>query len=357
MGSSFLIVGGGIVGHVIAWKICHAYPDAAVTLLERDMVGAGATCRSAGLHFPLGRTAAVRSMSQSSETFYRSFCEARPDAPIVPLGLRVHASESGASGFESFFTDGAGLAPDPEERNVSDALGSHHRIWRAHGAQRADVAALTRYMSKLLDARLRSYSGIKVVRIVEEESTVRVLTNDGLTFEANAVILAPGPWALAPEFQPFTESLGIRTKRVVAFHIDGRATAELQQDSVVDLFIEEDAFLMPRADGRGRLFSFTRQHWDVSPDDASGDIDAEDRAEAVGVLTNVAPRFSGSIRGGQAFCDAYSPTRAPIVANVGQSGRVIFAGAANGSGYRLAPAIAHDVLMTFEAGRTREING
>jgi D-arginine dehydrogenase len=356
MTSSFLIIGGGIIGHVIAWKICHAYPDASVTLLERDMVGAGASCRSAGLHFPLGRTAAVRSMSQSSETFYKDFCEAQPDAPIVPLGLRVHANESGANGFESFFTDGAGLAPDPQERHVSDALGSQHRIWRAHGAQRADVAALTLYISKLLDRRLCSYSGIKVVRIVEDERAVRVLTNDGLTFEADAVILAPGPWALAPEFQPFTESLGIRIKRVVAFHVEGPATAELQQDAVVDLFIDEDAFLMPRVRG-GRLFSFTRQQWDVSPEDASGDIAAEDRAEAVAVLSSIAPRFSDSIGGGQAFCDAYSPTRAPIVANVGQSGRVIFAGAANGSGYRLAPAIAHDVLKTFEAGQTREING
>ncbi|WP_375411719.1 NAD(P)/FAD-dependent oxidoreductase [uncultured Bradyrhizobium sp.] len=356
MGSSFLIIGGGIIGHVIAWQICRAYPDAAVTLLERDMVGAGATCRSAGLHFPLGRTAAVRSMSQSSEAFYKSFCEARPDAPIVPLGLRVHARQSGTESFESFFTEGADLAPDPDQRNISDALGSQHRIWRAHGAHRADVAALTLYISGLLDGRLCSYSGIKVVRIVEDDSAVRVLTNDGLTFEADAVILAPGPWALAPEFQPFTESLGIRIKRVVAFHVDGPATAELQPDGVVDLFIDEDAFLMPRPRG-GRLFSFTRQHWDVSPEDANGDIDAEDRAEAVGVLSSVAPRFSGSIGGGQAFCDAYSPTRAPIVAGVGQSGRVIFAGAANGSGYRLAPAIAHDVLKTFEAGRTREING
>src|SRR3954466_5059923 len=83
LSSSFLIIGGGIIGHVIAWKICHAYLDAQVTLLERDMVGAGASCRSAGLHFPLGRTAAIRSMSQSSEIFYKEFCEARPDAPIV----------------------------------------------------------------------------------------------------------------------------------------------------------------------------------------------------------------------------------------------------------------------------------
>jgi len=161
---------------------------------------------------------------------------------------------------------------------------------------------------------------------------------------------------IAPEFRPFTDGLGIRIKRVVAFHVDGPATAELQNDAVVDLFVAEDAFLMPRGRGSGRLFSFTRQHWDVSPEDASGDIAAEDRAEAAEVLTNVAPRFSGSMGGGQAFCDAYSPTRAPIVASVGKSGRVIFAGAANGSGYRLAPAIAHDVLTTFEAGRTRGIN-
>ena len=353
---SFIIIGGGIVGHMIAWKICHAWPGAAVTLLERDMIGCGATLRSAGLHFPLGRTAAVRAMSERSEAFYREFRTSQPDAPIVSLGLRVHAGQSGAADLAKIFTSGAALELDRAGCSVSAVFGSRHGIWRASGAQRADVTALTQYLGERLRDRVRCLTGLKVTRIVEKGATARVLTQDGQTLSADTIVLAPGPWALAPEFLPFTESLGIRIKRVVAFHIDRSATAELQSDAAVDLFVDEDAFLMPRPRGMGRLFSFTRQHWDVEPAASTGDLCAEDRAEGTAILQSVAPRLAHAIAGGQLFCDAYSPDRIPIVARVGQSGRVIFAGAANGSGYRLAPAIAHEVLGAVAAEHTEEIS-
>jgi hypothetical protein len=38
---------------------------------------------------------------------------------------------------------------------------------------------------------------------------------------------------------------------------------------------------------------------------------------------------------GRVFCDAFSRTGEPVVLD--RAGRVVFAGAANGSGYRLAP--------------------
>jgi glycine/D-amino acid oxidase-like deaminating enzyme len=269
------------------------------------------------------------------------------------LALRVHAGDDADAGWRSIFTSGARLAPDPESAAVSDRLGSRYPVWRADGAQRADARRLTEIINRRLHGRLTSYTGIKVDGIVEKQAAVHVYTLDGLVFAADQVILAPGPWALAAEFRPFTQDLGIRIKRVVAFHLDASAEDE-RTEPAVDLFVAEDAFLMPRAGGGGRLFSFTRQRWDVSPEESGAGIGAEDRDEAVRILRDVAPRLVDAIIGGQAFCDAYSPTRVPIVAEVGRTGRIVFAGAANGSGYRLAPAIADGVLGFVAARQARE---
>jgi glycine/D-amino acid oxidase-like deaminating enzyme len=45
---------------------------------------------------------------------------------------------------------------------------------------------------------------------------------------------------------------------------------------------------------------------------------------------------------GRVFCDAYSPDRQPVIRPLDAAGRIVFAGAAGGSGYRLAPAIASE---------------
>ena len=79
-------------------------------------------------------------------------------------------------------------------------------------------------------------------------------------------------------------------------------------------------------------------------------IDARENvlAEVSAWARRYAPELAGRLRSGRVFCDAYSPSREPIVAMVGASGRIIFAGAANGSGYRLAPAIAAETLRLLD---------
>jgi glycine/D-amino acid oxidase-like deaminating enzyme len=93
------------------------------------------------------------------------------------------------------------------------------------------------------------------------------------------------------------------------------------------------------------LFSYTCLEWDVVPDELHSGISHRNLREAHDILRRYAPEETPSIRAGRVFCDAYSPTREPIVAVAGHTGNVIFAGAANGSGYRLAPGIATEVVQ------------
>ncbi|MBN9047689.1 MAG: FAD-binding oxidoreductase [Rhizobiales bacterium] len=336
---TLLIVGGGIIGHMIAWKACMSDASLNVTIIERDLPGAGASAHAAGLHFPLSRTKDGRELSLASQNFYMSALREDPSLPISPLALRIHCPMAANATLMEAMTDGANLKIDPDGMKVAGALGSDLPVWTAYGANRADVHRLIIAIRHALKGRLCVIDGLNVQDIEERQDSVVVKTRDEYCLSGDRLVLAPGPWALDEPFLPYVEELGIRIKRVVAFHVD---EAEAPRNTV-DLFFEVDAFLMPRFDGR-TLFSFTRLEWDVSPDNLARGVSAADREEAEAVIAKVAPGLSGKLLGGQVFCDAYSQDRVPIAKTVGESGRIAFAGAGNGSGYRLAPAIADKAL-------------
>lgn len=52
------VVGGGIIGCLVATEVLARAPGSRVVVLERDAVGSGASRRSAGLHFPGERPSA-----------------------------------------------------------------------------------------------------------------------------------------------------------------------------------------------------------------------------------------------------------------------------------------------------------
>ncbi|MEU3772455.1 FAD-dependent oxidoreductase [Streptomyces sp. NPDC032472] len=158
----------------------------------------------------------------------------------------------------------------------------------------------------------------------------------GETLSAAKAVLAPGPWLADPAWRSLVEPLGARVKKIVALHVDKAPQAHA--GAVV--FEDQDAFLLPLHHRGHWLFSCTSQEWDVEPDDIAAGLSAADLAQAHAVLERYAPGLSAHTASGRVFCDAYSPAREPLVRALDDSARVIFAGAANGSGYRLAPAIA-----------------
>lgn len=341
---SLMVIGGGIIGHMVAMRALEFNPHEEIVMIEQDIAGSGASARSAGLHFPLGRSAAVRNMSLRSQRFYEAAVEKSPHLPMAPLRLRIHCRDSKADWLEGILTEGSRpqkIRYDAEPASdVADAIST----WAACGAHRTDVAAYIASMRRWLCGRMRFLDGMKVIRIDDPGDCIAVTTNDGSRITSERAVLAPGPWALEPAFKPFIAPTGVRIKKVVAFHVEEDCP---EKDEAVDLFVEDDAFLMPRGDGQARLFSYTCTEWDVSPQSISQGVTEANRAEAEAVLRRNVPHFHGRLLGGQFFCDAYSPDRVPIADCVSASGRLVFAGAANGSGYRLAPAIAEDALARF----------
>lgn len=321
------IVGAGIVGCVTAREIAARWPDASVVVLDRDVIGGGATLRSAGLHLPRGGSERVRRMSAYSQSYYEQLRDAVPSLPIRPLGMSVVACEASEPQVRASYLESARLT------RVAGA-------WLGDGCHHADVRGVALAVARDLRPRVSFREGVRVTAIQPggDAATLDLSTGDSL--RADRVVLAPGPWVAAPAWRELLAPQGVRVKKIVSLHVD-RSPSD--RDGVV-VFEDEDAFLLPLADRGHWLFSYTSQEWDVDPDTVAAGLSPRDAEEALDCLRRHAPELAERWSGGRVFCDAYSVEREPVVRALDPAGRVVFAGAACGSGYRLAPAIAREAV-------------
>jgi D-arginine dehydrogenase len=341
------VVGGGIIGCMVARTLAARAPGTSVIVLDRHAAGCGASQRSAGLHIPRGRTDRVRRMASFSQDYYDRLRAGCPTLPIHPLDMLVVASQA-----PDQYLDGAALTQAgalPEWIRAPTGAGA----WRGAGCHYADVWALTQALATELRPFVSVREGLRVTGVEPRDGSVVLRLGTGDTVTAGQVVLAPGPWLAAPAWRELVAPVGARVKKIVAAHLD---LAVSGRDSAV-IFEDEDAFLLPMR-GRGHwLFSYTCREWDVEPDALAGGLSRRDLDAAREVLARYAPDLVPRVVGGRVFCDAYSGTGEPQVRTVDPAGRVVFAGAANGSGYRLAPAIAEqaaDLLLSPIASRSTQ---
>jgi glycine/D-amino acid oxidase-like deaminating enzyme len=341
------IVGGGIVGCLIARELAARAPGASVTVLDRDAVGAGASRRSAGLHLPRGSSDRTRRMSAYSHAYYADLKRGDPGLPIHPLGATVVTRDG--DGLIGRYLPLAAPAPSfaapssaapsfaaPSFDALPLALPAGSRAWRITGGHYCDVYRLAQALAARLRPRVAFCEGVAVTGLVPGGDRVTVQCGTGARMAAGAVILAPGPWVAAPAWRDLLAPLGLRVKRVAALHI---ARKPGPADEAI-MFDSDDAFLLPLAHRGHWLFSYCCREWDVDPDGPAAGLTAADVREARDTLRRYSPALADACRGGQVFCDAYGPDGEPVVRPLDPSGRIVFAGASGGSGYRLGPAIA-----------------
>ncbi|MGL4310103.1 MAG: NAD(P)/FAD-dependent oxidoreductase [Paracoccaceae bacterium] len=346
MTQEIVIVGGGIIGMTIAHRLADG-GEGHVTVVDRDLAGLGASARSAGLHFPVGRSTRVREMTRFSQAHYQARMGAI--ARMRPLPMRVHMCGGAADRIGPWFIPEAALT---RRGNTGGLVIADHGLtsWDAQGAHHADVGAYVTHLAETAPPQIARVEGSPVVAISETDSAVDVQLADGRLLRADRLILAPGPWFGAAAFQPLTRNLGLRVKRIVAFHID----MPPQETDAAEYFIEDDAFLLPLVWARRWLFSYTCDEWDMVPETAGPGVQAHHRTAAADILRRYIPDWAERLTGGRVFCDAYSADRIPVIRTVGNSGRIVFAGGANGAGYRLAPAIAEAVAEQISHSMTKE---
>jgi glycine/D-amino acid oxidase-like deaminating enzyme len=343
------VVGAGIIGCLVARAVISRWPECSVTVLDRDIAGSGASRRSAGAHFPRGATRRVRDMSATSQTYYEKIRAERPELPIYPLAMSVVSSEVDDRSVREVYHGDLTRADEP----AGSVPFTGNRVWHGDGSHYADVGALVTALTHQLRPMVRFQEGVGVTSVEPTDTGVAIGLSTGGSLSAAAVVLAPGPWLDSPAWRALLAPLGARVKKVVALHID----LPPDPDDRLIVFQDDDSFLLPMAHRGHWLFSHTSQDWDVDPDEIRDGLSRQDLAAARDCLGRHALQLVDRIVGGRVFCDAYSVDREPIVSALDGSGRIVFAGAANGSGYRLAPAIAAQTTELLPIEPDRRISG
>ncbi|WP_414938796.1 NAD(P)/FAD-dependent oxidoreductase [Amycolatopsis sp. cmx-11-51] len=338
------VLGAGIVGCLIAREIARRAPEASVLLLDRDQVGGGASLRSAGLHTPRGATPAVREMTRFSQDYYTDLLRDRPDLPLHPVAMRVVGTPADEPKLRTDYLPEAELTAT-EDLPADVRLPEGSVAWSVRGSHYADVAEVTRALTAGLRSTVVVREAVRVEAVSEGPAGVGLRLGTGEELTAGRVVLAPGPWLAAPAWRSLLAPVGARVKKVAALHVGGRPAPG---DAAV-VFEREDAFLLPLPERGHWLFSYTCQEWDVDPDEPSTGLTGHDLDGAREILRRYAPAMAVDRVSGRVFCDAYSGTGEPVARALGD-GRVVFAGAANGSGYRLAPAIAARAADLLDLG-------
>ncbi|MEU8844750.1 FAD-dependent oxidoreductase [Streptomyces sp. NPDC048564] len=337
-GTRIVVVGAGIVGCLVAREVAARDPHAAIAVLDRDAIGSGASRRSAGLHLPRGATERLRAMTRYSQDYYDALRQERPTLPIHPTAVTVVSGTADDRTVGETYLSGA--EPVRADRTYLPAVGvpPDVRVWRVSGGHHTAVHELTCALARDLRTRVDFREGVAVTAVQPRGGGVLLQLSTGDTLTADRVVLAPGPWTADPALAPFVAPSGARVKKVVALHVE---QCPADTDPAV-VFQDDDAFLLPLPERGHWLYSFARTEWDVDPGTVARGLSPEDVDEARAGLRRWAPELLKYDVSGRVFCDAYSPAREPVVDVVDDGGCVVFAGAANGCGYRLAPAIARE---------------
>jgi glycine/D-amino acid oxidase-like deaminating enzyme len=331
------IVGGGVIGALVAHEVVAAFPDMTIAVLERGLIGRGASSRSAGVHFPRGATERVRSMTEHSHRVWERLA-VELDLPIREVDATVVASGDADAIAATYLRLGDETAPADPAHGWAAPPGA--RAWTLHGCHYADVQGVAgRVLAQLRD-RVTVLEGVEVTG----------LSSDGEHRLARRVVLAPGPWIGHPAWADLVAPLGLRVKKVVATHLE----LSPAPDDPLTIFHDEDAFILP-LHARGHfLFSYTCDRWDVVPDGAELVLERSDLDDARAVLGRFAPDLVARCNSGRVFCDAYGPHREPVVAELRPG--LVFAGGGSGSGYRLAPAIAAETIAALDLTSLRDLS-
>lgn len=339
-----IVLGGGIIGTMTALFALQRHPGWRVLVIDRSLIGTGASMYSAYMDFPFGPSAEKRAMAERSALLYERL-RAQMALPIRDLAMLGICSP------EKLETVCKGLvgAPrgepwtDRSKKMLSEAIpgfvapSGTVAIPGLRAALCTDRALPETIAAELtMDGRGTCLEGVEVTSVAPGRDGLEVKTRDDRSFETPRVAVCLGPW-LPGALQRLTRATApVRVKKVVSLHVP---IAPPEDAPLVYLF-DDEAFLLPQPEQRRWLFSFRSEEWDCEPEVSKLHISALDWDRATTILGRYLPTSVGLELGGRVFCDAYTATGEPFIQPLQDLPGCVVAGGGSGSGFRLAPAIA-----------------
>jgi glycine/D-amino acid oxidase-like deaminating enzyme len=342
------VIGGGIVGAWAAYLAATRFRNVRTVLIERSVVGAGATSRSAGVSLPVGRTPWVQNLVARSVILQREILERLSVTPHPTKALWVFEAASAASLQSSLIGFKLAALSADEQTLLGRALptltlGPGEIVCTGGMALTFDAAELARALVAYARGsdNVVCWEGLDVVSTITSSEGLRLALSDGTSLFASKAILTVGPWILGSLGTAAARTRRLRIKKVAAFHLDMKP----EQDAPAVFFPASDAYLMPMPNRRQWLFSFRSEEWDCEPQSQNVRLTRQDRETAGEVLNRYLPGGIESCRGGRVFCDAYSPTGEPIVNCHPEHPALVVANAGAGAGFRMAPGLAETAML------------
>jgi glycine/D-amino acid oxidase-like deaminating enzyme len=333
------VVGGGIMGLMTALLARDRHGDLDILLLDRSVLGMGATAYSAFLDLPFATTEVGRELSRRSRQLFGDLRERIPALPIEDLPFIGVCRNSARSQVLS------GLTEPPRvwlERDIPGAppgftVPPDHVVFGGMVASRCTGAGPVGALVRALESspRTRILEGANVARISSRGHLCELALNDGRVLRARRVALCLGPWLANAPTDVVSTGGDVRTKKVASLLIPG---APPPAAPVIYLF-EHDAFFMPQPERQRWLFSFRSEDWDCGTDPSRLHLSPSDLERAQVVLRMHLPAVSPTALGARVFCDGYTASREPYISALPGMPAVALGGAC-GSGVRLAPGMA-----------------
>lgn len=351
-----VVVGGGVIGCAVAWRLAHG--GARVTLLERDRPGEHASSAAAGMLSPLKEAeepGPLLDFGLRSLERYSAFIEALQATSGVDVGYR-------RDGRIDIALDDAGAAGLHRHRELQAAAGFESRLLEPAEIRdlepgigpEAVLALATEHDHQLDNRRLMralwiacEHDGVEIrsgvegsAILTERGRTVGVRLDDGTGIEADAVVIAAGPWSgqiEAPRALPIRPVRGqIVVLRTVPSAL-GRTTWG------------PECYLVPRADGR-LLVGSTMEEVGFRAEITGGAVQ-----RLLAVATRLVPALSDAVlEGFQVGLRPASPDGLPILGPDPDVRGLVYATGHFRNGVLLAPETAERVAGMVLDGESGE---
>ncbi len=342
------VVGAGVIGALTAYIAKRAHPEFRITLLDRDLIGMGASAYGGAIRIPLGLTENHRALVRRSEELFAVFSRDSVVPPIQSKTIYWFVKEHCTKQFLEKLTDPLVRSATADEiadlSNVIPGLvppaGAVPFV--SFTAATGNAGALARWAVSVL-RKEPGFSGNEcaaVVNVEDQRNRFKVQLSDGRNIFARYVVWSTGPWLDDPLPWPEGAIPTRRIKKVAALHLDFQAK---DTDPIV-FFHDDDAYFLPNPERNAWIYCFASPVWDVNPADKPFALGSDDLTLALTLLDHHAPGLSGKWMGARVFCDAYAPERLPFSQTHPVSPNFVLATCGSGSGYRLGPAIAEQAL-------------
>lgn len=345
-----VVVGAGIVGITIAWMAKKFY-NKNVLLVEQALANRGATAYALALRTPYYETIEMQRLTSKSKRLYESYIDVLNTGCSMDVPSFWIVPESEAEGLQSKLdSNSLKLASSSKINELSKFVPNltirKDEVLMYDPKDKIGSPTLT---SELLLREFISLGG-KFVEGVQYMGSfasmlgVNVRFFDGSETLTKHAVLATGPW-MSSNFSRHPSRL-VRTKKIVAFHIE----LTVGMGAPIVQWSEIDAFFAPDHSRNRYLISVCSDDWDVLPSGEGLSITEADRTKVTELLSEYIPCLIEKVEGGRVFCDGYASSGEPYIASDPNTSGLYYAGACGGAGYRLAPAIADEVMIMLEDG-------